>query len=173
MTKIILFFICLSSFVAMADTCEYTRHQQAVRSANTRQDVSFLSQSDIAKENPCGGNLMQLAVLRGNLEVFYALLENGGNVETLVSLADYPIDNAPDKIPFVLFAAKYSPSSMIIDTLINMGADMKVKDSKGNDIFWYLNQNPVLHTSYLTKKGYTPYVPLNERIKLARESVQK
>ena len=88
----------------------------------------------------------------------------GADFNATVSLKGYEIPGAPDEIPFPLFVARYSPNSQIMDVMINSGIDFKVKDSLDHDVFWYLEQNPVLRHSYLTKKGWDSLLPIEEII---------
>ena len=53
--------------------------------------------------------------------------------------------------------------------MINSEINFKVKDSKGHDVFWYLEQNPVLRRSYLTKWGWDSFIPMSERIRRIKE----
>lgn len=172
MKKLTLFLtVALMSSVGWSETCTYTKDQEIVRSAENLQDIRRLPSSvNVNAENPCGGTLLQLAVIRGNPSIFNYLADMNGNFNAKVSLAGYEIPDAPDTIPFVLFAARYSSSSSIIDYMINKGADFKVKDSKGHDVFWYFDQNPVLRQTYLTKKGYAGLIPLAQKIAAERRA---
>ncbi len=163
----------LTSLSCVALTCTYTAEQEMVRSAENMMEIRQLPNSvDVNQDYDCGGNLMQLAVLRGNPPVFEYVHQLNGDLNRMVSLKGYEIDGAPDKIPFVLFAAKYSPTSSIIDYIIERGADVRVKDSNGHDIFWYFDQNPVLRKSYLTKKGLKGLRPLSEIVAEERKMFQ-
>ena len=137
-----------------------------MRSAENYKEIEALGDKfDPNKVYPCGGTLSQLAVLRGNLTTLNYLHAYGADFNADVSLKGYEIPGAPQVIPFPLFVARYSPNSQIMDVMVNSGVNFKVKDSMGHDVFWYLERNPVLRRSYLTKKGWDSLKPFSERIK--------
>ena len=158
--------LCLVAFSVAAQDCEYSKEQEIVRNAENSTEIEELGNNfDANATFKCGGTLSQLALLRGNLETLDYLHAHGANFEANVSLkGGYEIPGAPDVIPFPLFAARYSPNSAIIDTMINSGINFKVKDSKGHDVFWYFERNPVLRNTYLTKKGWDSLLPISEII---------
>ena len=157
--------ITLFAMSAFALDCKYTREQEIVRSAENFDEISALGENfDPNATYSCGGTLSQLAVLRGNLDTLNYLHAYGADFDAPVSLKGYEIPGAPDEIPFPLFVARYAPNSQIMDVMINSGIDFHVKDSKDHDVFWYLDQNPVLRHSYLTKKGWDSLKPLSEII---------
>ena len=163
--------VTLLAMPAVALDCAYAPEQEIVRSAENDKEFSKLGDSfDANATFPCGGTLSQLAVLRGNLDTLIYLYKHGANFTGDVSLKGYEIPGAPDEIPFPFFVARYAPNSAMMDAIVNMGINLKVKDSLGHDIFWYLEQNPVLRRSYLTKKGWDSLVPMQERIKKMKES---
>lgn len=167
MKKLTLFITtALMSGAVLATPCAYTANQEIVRSAENMMEIRKLPISaDVNASQACGGNLMQLAIIRGATPNFiYLVEERNGDINQEVSLKGYEIEGAPEKVPFVLFAARYCPAPSMIDYMVERGANFRVKDSKGHDVFWYFDQNPVLRTSYLTKKGYDSLLPLSEQI---------
>lgn len=182
MKKIISFcFVCFISSSVLAGVCQfapdchYTIEQQIVRSAENYQEVAALGENfDPNAVYPCGGTLLQLAVIRGRVDVMAYVVNAGADMNQNVSLKGYEIDGAPDEIPFALFAARYSPSSEIIDTMLNSGVSFLVKDEYGRDALWYFEQNPVLRSSYLTKNGLSDLMSASERLeRLRREASEE
>ena len=166
MKKILLIATCLIAMPVLAQNCQYSKEQEIVRSAENLKEVSALGDNfDANATFPCGGTLSQLAVLRGSLESLDYLHAHGANFNAIVSLKGYEIPGAPKEIPFPLFVARYSPNSMIVDTMVNSGINFRVKDSMGHDVFWYFDRNPVLRNTYLTKKGWDSLMPMAERIR--------
>ena len=140
---------CLINTVAFgaAKECSYSPLQQVIRTARTEEDVMKLINNNVNLNiHPkCGGNVYQLAILRGNSAVVNALIENSKlPVDVLVSNTDYPIPGAPKEIPLAFFAAYHAPSINIMQLILNAGVDIMATDSRGETILWYLNQNPVL-----------------------------
>jgi len=155
---------CLLATNVWALECEYAPEQEIVRSAENYLEIKELGEDfDPNKKYPCGGTLAQLALLRGNVVTLNYLSRHGADFNGKVSLKGYEIPGAPDEIPFPLFVARYAPNSYIVDVMINSEIDFKQKDSKGHDVFWYFEQNPVLRRSYLTKKGLDSLVSAKER----------
>ena len=165
----------VSSSALAALNCAYTEPQRIVRDAEIVLDIMDLPESvDVNASYACGGNLLQLATLRGNPDNMQYLLDRGANPNVNVSLAGYEIEGAPAVIPFALFAARYSPTSAIIDMLVEYDTDFHVVDVAGHDVFWYFEQNPVLRNSYLTKKGFNGgLVRFAERVAAARMAQQE
>ena len=164
---------CLFAQSAWALDCAYAPEQEIVRSAENYQEITKLGESfDPNKKYPCGGTLSQLALLRGNLDSLNYLHAYGANFNADVSLKGYEIPGAPDTIPFPLFVARYAPNSEIMDVMINSGINFKVKDSAGHDVFWYLEQNPVLRRSYLTKNGWDSLTPVSEIVRRIKDGEQ-
>jgi len=162
--------VCLFAFSAVALDCAYAPEQEIVRSAENYDEIRALGESFNPNATyPCGGTLSQLAVLRGNLDTLNYLHAYGADFNGNVSLKGYEIPGAPDEIPFPLFVARYAPNSQMMDTMINSGVDFKKKDSLDHDVFWYLEQNPVLRRSYLTKKGWDSLLPISEIIERIKE----
>ena len=162
--------LCLFAASAFALDCAYAPEQEIVRSAENYNEIKELGDSfDPNATYPCGGTLSQLAVLRGNLDTLNYLHAYGADFNGNVSLKGYEIPGAPDEIPFPLFVARYAPNSQIMDVMINSGIDFKKKDSLDHDVFWYLERNPVLRRSYLTKKGWDSLLPMDEIIKRFQE----
>ncbi len=130
-----------------AKECSYSPLQQVIRTARTEEDVMKLINNNVNLNirPKCGGNVYQLAILRGNSSIVKALIENSKlPVDVLVSNTDYPIPGAPKEIPLSFFAAYHSPSINIMQLILNAGVDIMATDSRGETILWYLNQNPVL-----------------------------
>ena len=140
---------CLINTVAFgaAKECSYSPLQQVIRTARTEEDVMKLINNNVNLNiHPkCGGNVYQLAILRGNSAVVKALLENSKlPIDVSVSNTDYPIVGAPKEIPLAFFAAYHAPSINIMQLFLDSGVDIMATDSRGETILWYLNQNPVL-----------------------------
>lgn len=140
---------CLINTVAFgaAKECSYSPLQQVIRTARTEEDVMKLINNNVNLNirPKCGGNVYQLAILRGNSAVVKALIENSKlPVDVSVSNTDYPIPGAPKEIPLAFFAAYHAPSINIMQLILNAGVDIMATDSRGETILWYLNQNPVL-----------------------------
>lgn len=166
--------LTLCSTASFALECAYTPDQEIVRSAENMQEIRKLPASaDVNQEQACGGNLLQLSILRGNPSNFIYLVEQGGDLNQEVSLKGYEIKGAPETVPFVMFVARYCPDSSIVDYMLENGADFKVKDSLGHDVFWYFEQNPVLRQSYLTKKGLEGLRPLSDIIMEEKQAAQQ
>lgn len=133
--------------------CSYSPLQQLIRTARDESDIVKLINNhvDLNVKQKCGGTVLQLAVLRGNASIVKVLLESGNlPLNENVSLEDFPILGAPKEIPMVFFAAYYSPRADIMRLFISAGADILTQDSRGGDILWYLNQNPVLSNTDLS-----------------------
>lgn len=133
--------------------CSYSPLQQVIRTVRDENDVVKLinNRVNLNIKPKCGGNVLQLAILRGNPNVVKVLLENGSlPLDEMVSLADFPIQGAPKEIPISFFAAYYAPRADIMKLFISAGSNILVHDSKGENILWYLNQNPVLSNTELS-----------------------
>lgn len=155
--------ICFIGMPALALNCVYAPQQEIVRSAENYDEIKALGDNfDANAKYPCGGTLSQLAVLRGNMDTLDYLYAHGADFNGMVSLKGYEIPGAPSEVPFPLFVARYAPNSALMDTMINSDVNFKVRDSKGHDVFWYLERNPVLRRSYLTKKGWDSLTPISE-----------
>ena len=151
--------ILISTHVyAVNPDCKYTQDQQIVRDAEYIADMELLGtdKKRINAHNSCGGTLLQLATLRGNIDVIQYLLMNGADTETLVSIKGYEADfdkDTPDEIPLIMWAARYAQHGELFQVFLNHEINAFVKDSEDHDIYWYFEQNPVLRNSYLTKAG--------------------
>lgn len=170
------FFACLlvglSAVSVRAATveCAYSPLQNFIRNVRNHEDVEkYIKQGIQFNEKPrCGGTLMQLAVLRGNPNVLVALLnQERSRANEVSSIEEFRIQGAPRQIPIVLFAAYYAPNQDILIQLVNAGADYSVVDESGRNILWYMDQNPVLRSSYV-------YDELNKRLleKLSQSQTQ-
>jgi len=130
------------------EPCQYTFLQNMIRDARNHEKVFELIKAGVSMNDEtitCGGTLFQLAVRRGNPSILNGILaQDKGQINRLVPLRDFRIPGAPDVIPSVMFAAYYAPSEVVFRVMLEAGADVSVKDSKGHDILWYLDQNPVL-----------------------------
>ena len=160
MKKSAIAFLCLLgiSSLAMAqweereenykEPCQYTFLQNLIRDARNHEKVFELIKAGVSMNDEtitCGGSLFQLAVRRGNPSILNGILaQDKGQINRQVSLRDFRIPGAPEAIPAVMFAAYYAPSEVVFRVMIEAGADVSVRDSKGHDILWYLDQNPVL-----------------------------
>ncbi|MGN1063043.1 MAG: ankyrin repeat domain-containing protein [Alphaproteobacteria bacterium] len=132
--------------------CSYSPLQDIIRNARDIGDIAAIIQNkvDLNITPECGGTPLQLAVLRGNPQIVKALLEAGATVNADVSLAAFPIPNAPEKVPFLMFAGYYSPRQDIVRLIISAGADVFKTDSNGENILWYMEKNAVLRNTDLT-----------------------
>ena len=140
-------------FAGPKDDCSYSPLQQVIRNARDAEDINKLIADNINLNTKprCGGNVLQLATLRGNVNIFTALINSGKlPLDEKVSNSDYPIPGAPREIPLGFFIAYYAPSVGIMQTFINSGANLLVTDDKGETILWYMNQNPVLMNTEVT-----------------------
>ena len=148
-------FIFLTSFYSLSFAeCTYSPIQEIILSARTDKPIIELvrKNTNFLQPQPCGGSILQLAVLRGNPSVLKTLLENGAITKEEVSLKEFPIKGAPEKIPLILFAAYYAPNTNILSLLMQAGFSVLEKDSLGNTILWYIKQNKVLHHTDLEEK---------------------
>ena len=151
--------ILISTHVyAVNPDCKYTQDQQIVRDAEYIADMEVLGtdKKRINAHNSCGGTLLQLATLRGNIDVIQYLLTHGADTDTPVSIKGYEADfdeDTPDEIPLIMWAARYAQHGEIFQAFLNHEINAFVKDSEDHDIYWYLEQNPVLRNSYITKSG--------------------
>ncbi|MBE6445800.1 MAG: ankyrin repeat domain-containing protein [Alphaproteobacteria bacterium] len=132
--------------------CAYSPLQTLVRDARDATQIQDLINKNVNfDEVPrCGGTLMQLAIRRGNWDVLQALLSQDlKRANQIVSLDDFPIEDAPKKVPLILFAAYYAPNEYIIQLLQQANVDITQTDEKGRNILWYMEQNPVLRKTKL------------------------
>ncbi len=132
--------------------CAYSPLQTLVRDArDVVQIQGLINQGVNFDETPrCGGTLMQLAIRRGNWDVLQALLQQDmKRANQIVSLEDFPITNAPKKVPLILFAAYYAPNEFVIQLLQKANVDITQTDDNGRNILWYMEQNPVLRKTQL------------------------
>ena len=102
MKKLTLFLtVALMSSVGWSATCTYTKDQEIVRSAENLQDIRrFPSSVNVNAENPCGGTLLQLAVIRGNPSIFNYLADMN-SVEAMEFLKDR-MEKTIDNTEFLL-----------------------------------------------------------------------
>ena len=132
--------------------CAYSPLQTLIRDARDVTQIQDLINKNVNfDEVPrCGGTLMQLAVRRGNVDVLTALLQQDlKRASQIVSLEEFPIEDAPKKVPLILFAAYYAPNEYIIQLLQKANVDITQTDEKGRNILWYMEQNPVLRKTQL------------------------
>lgn len=136
-----------------SETCHYSVLQQLIRDARSAEDLKPIigGRVDLNAPVKCGGSVMQLAVRRGNSEIVKVLLENGASVQNEVSLKGFEIEGAPQKVSLLMFAGYYSPREDIVRLIISAGADVLATDSNGNNVLWYIEQNPVLRETALEK----------------------
>ncbi len=133
--------------------CSYSPLQEVIRNARSSEDIEPLIQNNVDLNAPqkCGGNVLQLAIVRGNPHVLKSILQGGQmNVNEMVSLDMFPIAGAPKQIPLIMFAAYYAPRGDMLQLIISAGANLMVVDDKGENILWYLEQNPVLNNTDLS-----------------------
>lgn len=141
--------LMFASVPAMAQrTCSYSPLQEVVRFANSANDIQRLVARRVNLNAPvrCGGSLVQLAILRGNVDVLKALLNSGADIKAPVKLSDFGISGRgmPQEIPLLFFAAYKAPNAEIFKTLIDAGLDVTEMDKNGESISAYLDENPVL-----------------------------
>lgn len=146
--------ICLMAGSAMAQSkggsvqCSYTPMQTLIRDARNAEQVQALINNGVQMNDStikCGGDLLQLAIRRGNIEILGMLLGQSKNrINTNVSLNGFEIPGAPKDIPLIMFAAYYAPSEAAFQELMNAGADVTALDANKNSVAWYIDQNPVL-----------------------------
>lgn len=151
--------ICLAAMTVSAaphrnnsGVCSYSPLQDLIRNARSGKDLQPIlgGRVDLNAPVKCGGTILQLAIRRGNPEVVKLLLENGVSVKEDVSLDDFSIAGAPNKVPLLMFAAYYSPRQDILNLVISAGADMTAVDSNGENVLWYLDKNPVLQNTAIS-----------------------
>lgn len=126
--------------------CSYSPLQEFIRSVRSESEINQLISKgvDLNAKSRCGGSVLQLAIRRGNPQVVKALLEASIDFETPVSLEGFAIQGAPKEVPLFMFAAYYSPRPEIISLLMQAGVDVSETDSNGENVLWYMKQNPVL-----------------------------
>ncbi len=135
------------AYSAPRGECSYSPLQQVIRTARTKADIQQLVDKNVKLniKPRCGGNVLQLATLRGNQDVFETLLDSGGlSIDENVSNSDYPIPGAPREYPLAFFVAYHAPSVNMMKIFMNSGANLLKTDSNQENILWYLKQNPVL-----------------------------
>ncbi len=134
--------------------CVYHPLQDIVRSARSEKDIEpwIKDQINFNIDFRCGGSILQLAVMRGNPQILKILLEQGGvNPNELVSNEAFPIKGAPKVIPISFFAAFYAPRADILNLFMEYAEDSIYQtDMNGQNILWYLEQNPVLRNTALS-----------------------
>ena len=149
--------IALPAGAAPQSECAYSPRQTLVRDAtDANQIAGLIQQGVIFDETPrCGGTIMQLAVRRGNADVFKVLLEQDvKRANQIVALDEFPIPGAPRKIPLWLFAAYYAPNENII-VLLHQALtqtnpnSIAMTDDLGRNVLWYMDKNPVLRKTAL------------------------
>lgn len=162
--------------------CRYHPIQQVVRMARSEKDI----EKEIAKKTnfnikfPCGGSILQLAILRGNPQVLQALLEKGNlDPNEVVDNSEFPIKGAPKELPISFFAAYYAPRADILNLFVNYaGNEIYKKDINGQNILWYLEQNPILNNTETSDKIISNLVLIdsekqNEKERLAAKEAAK
>lgn len=140
-------------YAAAPKDCSYSPLQQVIRAARTEEDIQKLLDDHVSLNiTPrCGGNVIQLATLRGNPNIFKKILENGNlPLDVKVPNTDYPIPGAPKEIPLGFFVAYYAPRMDMMQLFMQTGVDLMGTDERGETILWYLEQNPVLRDTELS-----------------------
>lgn len=134
--------------------CVYHPLQEIIRSARSEKDIEpwIKDQISFNIDFPCGGSILQLAIMRGNPDVLKLLIEKGGvNAKEMVENDVFPIKGAPRVIPISLFAAFYATRPEILNLFMTYaGDDFYKKDDFGQNILWYIEQNPVLRSTDLS-----------------------
>lgn len=174
-------FIPLTVYAAPKN-CVYHPLQEIVRSARSEKDIEpwIKDQINFNIDFKCGGSILQLAVLRGNPQILKLLLEQGKvNPNELVPNVDFPILGAPKQIPISFFAAFYAPRADILNYFMTYAGDtFYKKDLNGQNILWYIEQNPVLRNTELSDMIVknlliTDTITQNEKERLEKERAQK
>ena len=131
--------------------CSLTPLQNLIKVARNEKELSYLATKgiDFNPEVKCGGTPLQLAIRRGNPKLVKVLLDNKADVFEPVSLKDFPIEGAPEKVPLICFAAYYAPDAQILRLLVEAGTNIVEKDENGETVLWYLSQNPVLSNTQI------------------------
>lgn len=144
--------IPLTVYAAPKD-CVYHPLQDIVRSARSEKDIEpwIKDQINFNIDFKCGGSILQLAIMRGNPHVLKILLEKGGvNPNELIDNTAFPIKGAPKVIPISFFAAFYAPRQDILNLFMEYAEkSIYQTDMNGQNILWYLEQNPVLRNTDL------------------------
>ena len=162
------------SFAAPRGECRYHPIQQVVRMARSEHDI----EKEIAKKTnfnihfPCGGSVLQLAILRGNPQVLQVLLEKGNlNPNEMISNDEFPIKGAPKELPISFFAA---PRADILTLFVDYAGDeIYKKDANNQNILWYLEQNPVLNNTAISDQIIDNLVLIDSEKQNERERLQK
>lgn len=163
MKKFLLVLFCLSfiSATALAQSrirrgsgqeCVYHPLQEKIIEARSPDVIKQLlnDKINLNMKFRCGGSILQLAVRRGNPYIVQTLLEEARlNPNEVVSNAVFPIPDAPQELPILLFAAYYSPRPDILKLFLNAGADVLQQDKNGENVLWYIAKNPVLSNTEL------------------------
>ncbi len=161
MMKKILALGTMGIFVAMAcvveaaprgkGQCSYSPLQEFIRTIRSEEQIHQLIEKgiDLNAKTKCGGSILQLAIRRGNPQVVKALLEAKVDFESPVSLEGFQIQGAPKEVPLLMFAAYYAPRPDIFRLFISAGSDVTELDANGENVLWYMRQNPVLNDTEL------------------------
>ena len=165
------------SFAGPKGECRYHPIQQVVRMARSAQEI----EKEITKKTnfnihfPCGGSILQLAILRGNPHVLQTLLEKGNiNPNETVQNDEFPIKGAPKEFPISFFAAYYAPRAEILNLFVDYAGDeIYKKDANGQTILWYLEQNPVLNNTEISDQIIDNLVLIDSEKQNERERLQK
>ncbi len=143
----------LVAFSAPRD-CIYHPLQEIIRSARSEKDIEpwIKDQINFNIDFSCGGSILQLAIIRGNPDILKLLIEKGGvNVKEMIQNDAFPIKGAPRVIPISLFAAFYATRPEILNLFMTHAGDsFYEKDANGQNILWYIEQNPVLRNTDLS-----------------------
>lgn len=138
---------------APQNDCMYHPLQEIIRSARSEKDIEPWIKDGVNfnMNFRCGGSILELAVIRGNPQVLQLLLEKAKiNPTAMIPNSAFPIKGAPKMIPISFFAAYYAPRADILNLFIHHSGDtIYQKDANGQDILWYIEQNPVLRKTEL------------------------
>jgi hypothetical protein len=96
--------------------------------------------------NYFGKTALMYAAQNNNVEATMLLLENGANPNTQTQSEGHYCQSPliRDARTPLMYAVENADPQLIL-TLLDAGADKSVKDSKDNDIFWYLERNSSLN----------------------------
>jgi ankyrin repeat protein len=92
--------------------------------------------ADIKARDENGATVLMAATYNTNPEAITMTLLKAG--------ADINAQNKVGMTPLIMFAARYNTKPEVITTLLNAGADAKVKDSDGKTAFDYAQLRPDL-----------------------------
>ncbi len=145
-------FCSMDVSAAARKDCSYSPLQDIIRTARDEKDIQKLLEQNVNFNMVprCGGDVLQLAIMRGNPQVLKVLLESADlSVDKMVPNVDYPIEGAPKEIPFLAFAAYYAPRADMMNLVLQASENVFVEDARKESLLWYMRRNPVLMNTAL------------------------